>query len=192
MSCTPKCSTCEGLREYALQIVGDGGASALSIEALSERSGLAPDDVRTHYLTAAVCAYDVYNDASARLLGPVFGAFDNGVTWENGFVSATEGLVAQVIANPLQARLWFVEAPRVDRELQRRCEHRRRELVEFLTAEYERRRHRGRLSEVQIELLVGATCHAISQALAAEDPDQLRGLRSSLADLADVFEPVAA
>jgi hypothetical protein len=180
------------LRENALQIVGDGGAAALSIEALSERSGLSPDEVHEHYPTAAVCAYDVYNDASVTLLGPVFGAFDNGVSWESGFLSATQGLLTQVIANPLQARLWFVEAPRVDRELRRRCEHRRRELVDFLTGEYERRRRAERLSDVQIELLVGATCHAISEALAAEDPDQLLGVGTNLAELAGVFEPAAA
>jgi hypothetical protein len=180
------------LQEDALEIVGDGGAAALSIDALAERSGLSPDEVRAHYPTAAACVYDAYDDASATLLGPVFDAFDDGVSWEEGFASATHGLLAQLTTNPLQARLWFVEAPRFDRELRHRCEHRRRELVDFLTTEYGCRRRSDGLSEVQLELLVGASFHAISEALAVDDPDQIRRLGDDLARLAGVFEPVAA
>ena len=192
MTCRTKCSICETLQEYALEIVAHGGTAALSIDALAERSGLSPDVVRAHYPTAAACVYDACDDASATLLGPVFDAFDDAVNWEEGFASATQGLLAQLTANPLQARLWFIEAPCVDRELRRRCERRRRELVDFLTAKYERRRESDRLSGVQIELLVGASFHAISEALAADDPDQLGRLGDNLAELAGVFEPAAA
>jgi hypothetical protein len=44
---------------------------------------------------------------------------------------------------------------------------------------------------VQIELLVGASFHVISEALAAKDPEQLRGLETQVADLAGIFEPAA-
>jgi hypothetical protein len=192
VSCWPKCSTCEGLQADALEIVGRGGAAALSMDALSERSGLSADEIGEHYRTAAACIYDVYDDASATLFAPLFGAFDDGVSWDAGFESFTERLLAQVTASPLRARLCFVEAPRVDRELRRRCERRRRELVDYLAEEYERRRRRERLSDVQIELLVGASFHVITQALAAEDPEQLRGLGAQVGDLAGIFEPAVA
>jgi hypothetical protein len=171
--------------------VGGDGAAALSIEALSERSGLSAEELGEHYPTATACIYDVYDGASATLLDPVFGAFDDGASWERGFGNFTERLLAQVTANPLQARLCFVEAPRVDRELRRRCERQRREVVGYLAQEYERRRRREGLSDVQIELLVGASFHVISEALAANDAEQLRGLETQVADLAGIFEPAA-
>lgn len=192
MSCKTKCSVCGRLQEVAVQIVGDGGADALSLDALSRESGLSRKQIRAHYASAEACLYDAYDRASGDLVRIVADAFGNGDGWWAEFDVATRELFTRLAANPAEARLCFVEAPRVDRELRRRCEHRRREIVHFLAGEYERRRRREQLSEVRIELLVGASFHAISEAIATGGPDELLALGPKLSELAGVVELAAA
>ena len=151
MSCQRRCLTCERLQQLAVQIVTEsGGANSLSLDALSERSGLSPIEVREHYPAAAACLYDAYEATSKALFGVVAEAFGADVSWEVGFEMATRALLERVAANPPEARLCLVEAPRVDRELRWRCERRRRELVEVLAGEHERPRRNDRPSRVQI------------------------------------------
>ena len=192
MSCKPKCLTCERLQGAALEVVGRWGAGALSMEAVAERAGLSADEGHAHYATAAACVYEVYEHASARLLGVVFEAFHEDPGWERGLERAWHGLVELIGERPLEARLCFVEAPRVDRELRRGSERRRRQLVSFLENEYERRRGPQWLSGVQIELLAGAGFHTVSEALAADGSEQLAALTDRLGELAGVFELAAA
>jgi hypothetical protein len=192
MCCDPECSTCERLQGLAVELVADGGAEALSFEALSERSGLPPELIAEHYPTPGACLYAPYETASGRVLEVLAGGFGAALSWHAGFARATRELVAEMAADPAQAKLCFVVAPRVDHELRTRCEGRRRLIVAFLAAEYERRRRRERLSEVQIELLVGASFHAISEALAAGAEDELAELAPKLGELAGLFDLAAA
>lgn len=192
MSCSPRCSTCERLQAAALEVVGHTGAAALSMEALAECAGLSGEEAHAHYTTAAACVYEVYEQASARLLRVVFNAFDEEADWGSGLERAYRGLIDRIDAYPLEAKLCFVEAPRLDGELRRRSEVRRRQLVRFLVSEYGRRRGPEPLSRVQIELLAGAGFHTVSEALAAGDPAHLAALTDRLDELAGVFELVAA
>lgn len=192
MSCSPRCSTCERLQAAALEVVGHTGARALSMEALAGRAGLSPEEGHAHYATAAACVYEVYERASARLLRVVFNAFDEDDGWEQGLERAYRGLMDLIDEHPLEARLCFVEAPRVDGELRHRSERRRRQVVKFLVSESRRRPGPEPLSGVQIELLAGAGFHTVSEALAAEGPEPLAALTDRLGELAGVFELVAA
>jgi hypothetical protein len=193
VSCKQECPTCERLQRLAVEIVTDGdGVDSLSLAALSERSGLSRIEVNEHYATAAACLYDAYEATSKALFGVVADAFGECVSWGAGFEMATRALLERVAANPPEARLCLVEAPRVDRELRGRCERRRREVVEFLAGEHDRRRQRDGLSAVQIELLVGASFHAISRALSEGSSDELFALEPELTELAGVFEPAVA
>jgi hypothetical protein len=192
MSCKSECSVCGELRELAVEVVGDDGAEALSLEVLSVRSGLPLKQIQAHYSTADACLCDAYEDAAGDLMRIVADAFGDGEGWSAGFEAATRELLSRMVANPSEARLCFVEAPRANRELRRRCEDRRRAIVDFLAREYEHRRERERLSEVRIELLVGASFHAISEALAAGGPDELVALGPRFSELAGVVELAVA
>jgi hypothetical protein len=191
MSCRPECPTCEGLRQFALEIVGDGGVDALSLEVLSARSGLSCEQVRTHYPTVAACVYDAYDEAAGNLFRVFADAFGDNESWEAAFATATRELFMRVATNPAEARFCFVEALRVDRELRRRCERRRAGIVEYLTGEYEHGPKREPLSSMQIELLVGASFHAISDALASGGQALLE-LGPKLSLLAGAFQLAAA
>lgn len=192
MSCRSKCPVCGQLREIAVAVVGDSGVVGLSLEVLSERSGLALNEIEEHYPTAEACVCDAYDAASGDLVRIVADAFGDAVDWWDGFEAAMQELFARLAANPHEARFCFVDAPRISRKLQRRCEGRRREIVDFLAAEYERRRTREHLSEVRIELLVGASFHAVSEALATGGPDELLALAPRLSELAGVVELAVA
>jgi AcrR family transcriptional regulator len=192
MSCRQECSTCEGFQELAVKIVGDEGAEMLSLRRLGEQSGLPLTLVRAHYPEATACLYDAYDRAFGELFSVFADAFGEDLSWEEGFQNAMRGLLTRLAANPAEARLCFVEAPRVDRELRHRCERRRQGIVEFLSGEYEHRRRRERLSDVHIELLVGASFHAIGEALSAGGPEELAALEPTLSELAGVFEFAAA
>ena len=192
MSCDPECLICKRLQDLAVELVADSGAEALSFAALSDRSGLPAALIAEHYPTPGACLYAPYEAASGRMLEVLARGFGDALTWPAGFARATRELVAEMAADPAQAKLCFVVAPRVDHELRTRCEGRRRLIVAFLAAEYERRRRRERLSEIQIELLVGASFHAISETLAAGAETELAALAPKLGELAGLFDLVAA
>jgi hypothetical protein len=192
MSCDPECSICERLQNLAVELVVDGGAEALSFEALSERSGLSVEEIVAHYPTAGAALYGPYEAASGGYLAVLAAGFGRSPSWRDGFERATAELLDEMAADPDRAKLCFVIAPRIDRELRRRCELKRRLIVHFLAAEYERRRRREELSEVQIELLVGASFHAMTEALAAGSDAELSELRPKLGELAGLFDLAAA
>jgi hypothetical protein len=178
MSCEPGCSTCVRLRELALGIVGQGGIEALSLEVLATGAGLRVAD-------------DTYDELSCSVMRDLVGAFSEGSSWEASFDLARRRLLERMAAHPAEARLCFVETLRGDRELRRRRTLTRRWIVQFLEREH-RRRHQGEgLSATQIELLIGAGFHAISDAVAEGDAGDVPALERKLAELADVFEPAA-
>jgi hypothetical protein len=192
MSCSSKCSVCEQLQGIAVKVVGDGEGEALSLEVMSELSALPLTEIQAHYPTTEACLYDAYDNASGDLVRIVTAAFEDDVDWWTAFEAAMQDLFARMAGNPSEARFCFVEAPRLGRQLQRRCEDRRREIVDLLAGEYERRRNRERLSDVRIELLVGASFHAVSDALAAGGPDELLAVGPRLSELAGVVELAVA
>ena len=68
----------------------------------------------------------------------------------------------------------------------------RRLTIELLTAEHDSRSDPEHLSVVQHEILVGASFQLISSRVADGQIDELSDLGLELADLAGLFEPIAA
>lgn len=188
MSCQPGCATCEGLRRAALEMVGEGGAPALSKSGLGERVGLSPDEVGRHYATVSECLYETYDETACDILRDMVEAFAEAGGWQSGFELSRRRLLERMAARPAEARLCFVETVRGNRELRRRRDVTRRWVVEFLTREYAQRRHEEELPPLQIELLIGAGFQTISSAVADGD-DELIELDGKLAAIAGFFIP---
>jgi hypothetical protein len=96
-------------------------------------------------------------------------------------------------ARPAEARLCFVEVLRGDRELMRRRVASRRRMVQLFAREL--RYHlddEEAVSELQLELLSGASFQAISAAVADGQVADLPELELALISRANVFEPVLA
>jgi AcrR family transcriptional regulator len=191
MSCDLACSTCGGLRAAALEIVGDGGVEALTLPALERRTGLPPTEIMQHYSTPQECLHETYDEVSRCLLLDLGAAFAQRANWEHGFAAACHRMVELMEASPAKARLCFVECSRGDRELRSRRELTRRLIVEFLANEHARQGDPDGLSELQIELLIGAGFHAISDAVAEHGGRGLPALEPRLCELPEVFKPVA-
>ena len=187
MSCEPVCADCERLRGAALGLVGEGGIEAVSHQSLAARTGLPPLDVALHYPSASDCVYETYDEVSAGVLLDMAGAFGEGESWGSGFELSRQRLLVRMAARPAEARLCFVEPMRGDRRLRRRRGANRRWILEFLQSEYDRRRERERLPEIQFELLIGAGFQAISSTVADGHAAELPELESQLADLAGMF-----
>jgi hypothetical protein len=68
----------------------------------------------------------------------------------------------------------------------------RRLMVELLTAEHDIRNDAGQLSKMQHEMFVGATFQLISSRVEDGQIDALPELAPELAELAGIFEPIAA
>jgi AcrR family transcriptional regulator len=182
------------MRRAALDIVGEAGLEGLSLHAIAGRAGLTPADASRHYADAETCIYETYDDVSASIALEMAGAFGQGTSWETGFALGRQRLLRRMARRPAEARLCFVEVLRGDRELRLRREQTRRWIVDFLTEQYEHRRARERLPEIQIEMLIGAGFQTISSAVStAEDAATLERRLSELAEiLGAVAEPDAA
>jgi len=189
MSCVPACTTCERLRAATLELVGEAGVDGLSLQALADRGALTRADVARHYPTASACLYETYDEVSASIALDMAGAFAQGPSWVTGFELARRQLLTRVAAHPAQARLCFVEVLRGDRELRLRRQVTRRWIVDFLTGEYERRRQSEHLPELQIELLIGAGFHAISNAVSGSSDEA--ALEHRLAETAQALGSAA-
>ncbi len=191
MSCKPACSTCARLRSAALMLVGAGGVDGLTEESLERSAGLAHEDAVDHYSTPVACLHATYEEVAETIATDFMAAFSTAVSWESALGTARRRLLMHLASHPAHARLCFVETLGGDRELRRLRERRRRSTVDFLVR---RRREPGgprRWSRLQIELLVGATFHEISAAVAAGGVNDLPTLEPRLADLARMFDPSA-
>jgi len=191
MSCTPACPICLRLREAALAVLGDGSAAGLSHGALEREAGLMQGEAAEHYASAAACLHATYEEVCDRLAGELLDAFSAGMSWESALSLARRRLLARLAANPGEARLCFVETLGGDRELRRRRERRRRWVVAFLACQRLVSGESGRSSELQIELLIGATFHEISAVVAAGDVADLPTLEPRLSELPGLFDPSA-
>ena len=192
MSCQASCATCDQLRAAALQIVAEAGIEAFSDEQLAAEVSLSVQDVAVHYPVAAACLHESFDREAADLVRNMVAPFKNGGDWQSSFESSRDQLVAWVSTHPASARLLFVEAVRGDRELRRRRDATRRQLVEFFEREYARSPDADGLPALQIELLVGAGFLLISDALDDGETDGIAELKHKLAELDGFFIPVHA
>jgi hypothetical protein len=187
------CPTCASLRSAALGIVGEDGLAGLSLSSLSQFSGLPPTEVRIHYRSAADCLNDTYDELARALLLDFADAFERGATWDDGLLRGQERLLARMARRPAEARLWFVEVLRGDRELLRRRDSGARQMLELFITQH-RRWHpdADEVPEMQLELLIGASYQLISARVADRRIADLLEMGPELDALADTFEPVAA
>ena len=183
MACTPGCDECERLRSVALELVGEFGLRGVTIDALADRSGLPCQEVPGHYDTPSECVYATYDELSARIALDMADAFSQASSWEAGFALARERLLRRMAEHPAEARLCFVEVLRGDDRLRMRRVETRRWIVEFLASQQREREPSEPLSEVQVEMMVGAGFQAISAAVsAAKDTAELEQRLTELAD----------
>lgn len=188
MSCQPACATCEQLRAAALQTVGDVGIGPLSHESLAARVRLSPQVAAAHYPLLDACLYETYDEEASELVRTVVEAFEDEDDWESGFARSREHLIEWLLAHPAGARLLFVEAVR-NRELRRRRELSRRQIVDFFRRQYARSAEGDGVPALQIELLIGAGFQLVSGAVAEGDPEAMLELEHKLAELEGFFIP---
>jgi AcrR family transcriptional regulator len=183
---------CASIRSATLQLVGEGGLSGVSIDALAERTKLTPAQLRSHYPTVEACVHDTYEKVSMNLLSIMADSFGRSRSWSDALTSGVGGVLMRLARRPAEARLCFVEVLRGDRELLWRRENIRRLTVELLTAEHNNRSDNERLPTIQHEMLVGASFQLISSRVGDGQVDALLELGPELAELAGIFEPIAA
>jgi AcrR family transcriptional regulator len=192
MSCEKACCTCTSIRSATLQLVGERGLAGVSIDALAERTELTPAQLRSHYPTVEACVHDTYEKVSMDLLSIMAESFGRSPSWPDALTSGVGGVLKRLVRRPAEARLCFVEVLRGDRELLWRRENIRRLTVELLTAEHNNRSDSERLPSIQHEMLVGASFQLISSRVEDGQVDALLELGPELAELAGIFEPIAA
>ena len=171
MSCEKACGTCASIRSATLQLVGDRGLSGVSLDALVDRTKLTPAQVRSHYPTVQACVSDTYEHVSMDLLGIMADSFARSRSWSDALTSGVGSVLKRLARRPAEARLVFVEVLRGDRELLWRRENMRR---------------------LTVELLIGASFHLIASRVQGGQIDELPELGPELAELAGMFEPIAA
>jgi AcrR family transcriptional regulator len=191
MSCQPACPGCAALRRAALEIVGEGGIDALTVRALSARSGLTAEALTRHYESPAACLHETYAEVSSSVREDFTKAFAWGSSWPDALRLAWRALLQRMASRPAEARLCFVEILRGDRELRCARDDARRLLLGLLAAEHRRRSDREPMPDMQFELLIGAAFQAIAGAVAAGRGGDLAELEDGLAELDGVFEPLA-
>jgi hypothetical protein len=173
-------------------LVGDGGLDNVSDEALAERTNLTLDQLRSHYPTVQACVCDTYERVSMDLLGIIADSFGSSSCWSDALAGGVGRVLIHLADRPAEARLCFVEVLRGDRELLWRRENMRRLTIELLSAEQRNRSDTEHLTEMQHEMLVGASFQLISSRVAEGQIDQLPDLGAELAEVTGLFEPVAA
>jgi AcrR family transcriptional regulator len=192
MACEKACGTCASIRSATLQLVGDRGLSGVSLDVLVERTKLTPAQVRAHYPTVQACVSDTYEIVSMDLLSIMADSFARSRSWSDALTSGVGRVLRRLARRPAEARLCFVEVLRGDRELLWRRENMRRLTIELMTAEHNSRSDAEELSPMQYEMLLGASFQLISSRVEDGRIDALPELGPELAELAGIFEPIAA
>jgi AcrR family transcriptional regulator len=186
------CPTCASLRAAAIQLVADHGLDALSRASLGEAAGLTEDQVVNHYENPLTCLYEAYDELSADLELEAADAFDCPSDWRRAFGDVSVRLLTRLSENSNETRLLFVEALRGDRELRRRRERSRQRMVALFLSEHRRRDDSGEMSEIQLEMLLGASFHVIAGHVAEGRIENLPQLAPELGELAGMFDGLAA
>ncbi|MFC4375677.1 TetR/AcrR family transcriptional regulator [Nocardia halotolerans] len=88
----------ERLVEAALAVLDDGGASALSIRAVAERLGVAPDAVREHFAGSGELERAVIEHVLSTV--PLRALTDYGVEWTAAVIQFALGLRARLLRHP--------------------------------------------------------------------------------------------
>lgn len=189
---TPACATCERLRMAALEIVCESGAASVCEDGLARRAGISWREVAHHYATPADCLYATYDEAVSDVTSELADAFEDESDWQSGLEFSRRRMLEWMTANPAQARLFFVETVRADRELRHRRDQTRERIVEYLKREHARREAEEVLPTIQFEMLVGAAFQTVSSAVAEGDPADLTELEPRLSELAGCFVPMRA
>ena len=192
MSCEWACQTCASIRSATLQLVGERGLTGVNLDLLAEQTGLTRDELCEHYPSVEDCLSDTYEEVSMDLIAMLAESFARGKSWADGLVRGHARVLARLAHRPAEARLLFVEVLRGDRELLWRRESMRALMVQLLTSEHSARSEREDLPPMQHELLVGASFQLISSHVAEGQIDELPELAPELAELAGIFEPLAA
>jgi hypothetical protein len=144
-----------------------------------------------HYRTARECLGDAYDEIAHELQDEFMYAFAESPTWSDGLNLGMERMLSRMADRPDEAQLLFVETLCGDRELMRRREAARRRMIRLLSAEH-RRRDDSEPPSIQYEMLLGACFQLISAHACEGGIEELPELAPELAELASVFEPVAA
>jgi AcrR family transcriptional regulator len=184
---------CGQLRSAALSIVGADGIESLTMRRIAGQAGVPEDEAERHYRTAEDCLHQTYEEVSAGVLDDFRSAFRAEPGWRRALTLGGRTLLERMAARPEEARLCFIEVLRGDHELMRRRVASRRRMVQLFSSELRARMDDGdEVSELQLELLIGAAFQAISAAVTAGDIADLPELESELVWRAEVFEPVPA
>jgi hypothetical protein len=145
-----------------------------------------------HYATARSCLYATYEEVSRSIYEDFAAAFAAEPSWSDALRRATETLLRRMARRPHEARFCFVEVLRGDHELLRRRDTNRRRLLSLFTREHEIRRGHAEASEMQLEMLIGASFQTIAGCIADGDISALSALGPELESRALVFAAVAA
>lgn len=187
--CKQACPACAQLRCAALELVGEDGIEALTLERLSSRAGLSPKEVGAHYPSAEACLYETYEEVSRSVLADFAAAFATERGWRRALTAGARSLLERMAAHPAEARLCFQEILRGDHELLRRREAARQRMIDLFVDELRRRVGEEDVPRTQIELLIGAGFQAIAAAVAEGRVAELPALVPELTSRAYVFEP---
>lgn len=185
------CPTCAKLRAAAVHLVGDHGLDGLSRSSLCDATGLSEAQILDHYQDPLICLYEAYDEVSADLELEAADVFESTSDWRRALANVTARLLTRLAEVPNETRLLFVEALRGDRELRRRRERGRQRMVALFLAEH-RRRAGLEMSEIQLEMLLGASFHMIASHVAHGRIEHLPALAPELAELAEMFDGLAA
>jgi AcrR family transcriptional regulator len=186
------CSTCASLRAAAVRLAGERGIEGLSIATLSGAAGLTPGEAMDHYPDSGSCLYEAYDELSYKLQVEAAEEFESTPDWHEALDNVVSRMLRRLAQNPCETRLMFVEALRGDRELRRRRELGRQRMVALFLAEHHRRGDESDLSQIQLEMLLGASFHLIAGHVAAGRAGDLTELAPELAELRWMFEGLAA
>lgn len=139
-----------------------------------------------------MCLCDIYDEVALSVYHDFAAAFAAARGWRDALRTAAVTLLRRMASRPAEARLCFAEIPRGDHELLRRRVASRGRLVHLFVRELGKRRDDAEAVQMQLELLIGASFHAIAAAVAKDRVADLEALAPELEARACVFEPVAA
>jgi hypothetical protein len=172
--------------------VGESGVDTLTIERLSFEAEIPLEELRGHYPTAQSALHETFEEVSRGVQDDFVGAFVFERSWYRALALAGRKLLDRMAARPAEARLYFVEILRGDRESLRLREASRQRMVDLFVRELGRRCDGEPPPSMQLELLIGAGFQMIAAAVADGRVAELPELEAELAARASVFDPLAA
>ncbi|GHH30998.1 TetR/AcrR family transcriptional regulator [Lentzea cavernae] len=105
----------QSLLDAALELVEEGGLDAVTIAALTERSGMSNGSIYHHFGSRAGVFAKLYADSYARCIAAMLPAL-NAPTTREGVRTLTLNYLDWVIANPSRARFLYAAPDHADPE----------------------------------------------------------------------------